>query len=286
MSSLLYNIIIIIICNLMINVLSLNHIKLFIEEINNKNVESIKKIDTDINVEINGLKTKQKHIEKSSKENEITIKKIEKNQINNKELKTLEEDLKKKIEEDVDNQNKILEENITKKMEEDLNNQNKILEENITKKMEEDLNNQKKNEEKINELFSKIKTNNGGSKNVMNEVRFLNKIKNTSLINIDDKDNVKISKMDTHVCTIKILLIENDILDINKKINYNYNKIINVTGNIYNSNNNNIIHIINPSNIQIIDGFCIIKDLNYIIKKDEILCIHLHLICDKYSFSS
>ena len=266
MSSLLYNIIIIIICNLMINVLSLNHIKLFIEEINNKNVESIKKIDTDINVEINGLKTKQKHIEKSSKENEITIKKIEKNQINNKEFKTLEEDLKKKIEEDVDNKKKILEEN-------------------ITKRIEEDVDNQKKNEEKINELFNKIKTNNGGSKNVMNEVRFLNKIKNTSLINIDDKDNVKTSKLDTHVCTIKIPLIDNDILNVNKKINYKYNQIINVTGIIYNKNNNNIIHIINPSNIQIIDGFCIIKDLNYITKKDEILCIHLHLICDKYTFN-
>lgn len=283
MSSLLYNLIIIIICNLMINLLSINHIKLFIEEINTKNVESIKKIDTELNVEIKDLKTKQKHIEKSSKDNEINIKKVEKSQINNKEFQSLEEDLKKKIEEDVDNQKKILEESITKKIE-DVDDQKKILEENITKKIDDQ---QTLLEKNMDELSSKIKTNSGGGipRSAINEVRFLNKIKNTSLINIDDKDNIRMLKMDTHVCTIKVALEDNEILNINKKINYKYSQVINVTGNIYNKMNNNIVHIINPSNIQIIDGFCIIKDLNYYTKTDEVLCIHLHLICDKYSFS-
>lgn len=283
MSSLLYNLIIIIICNLMINLLSINHIKLFIEEINTKNVESIKKIDTELNVEIKDLKTKQKHIEKSSKDNEINIKKVEKSQINNKEFQSLEEDLKKKIEEDVDNQKKILEESITKKIE-DVDDQKKILEENITKKIDDQ---QTLLEKNMDELSSKIKTNSGGGipRSAINEVRFLNKIKNTSLINIDDKNNIKMLKMDTHVCTIKVALEDNEILNINKKINYKYSQVINVTGNIYNKMNNNIVHIINPSNIQIIDGFCIIKDLNYYTKTDEVLCIHLHLICDKYSFS-
>ena len=114
----------------------------------------------------------------------------------------------------------------------------------------------------------------------------MNKIKNTNLININ-KNNIKTQKINTDICTIKIEFENNDedILNIKEKINYKYNTILNCTANIYNKHNNNIIYIINPSNIKIIDGFCMIKDENIFINSDYILNVNLHLICDKYQFN-
>ena len=74
-------------------------------------------------------------------------------------------------------------------------------------------------------------------------------------------------------------------MNIKEKIKYNYSKILNVSANIYTKDNNNILHIINPTNIKIIDGYCILQDNNIKTQDNQILCIYLHIICDKYSFN-
>lgn len=274
--SLIFNIIIIFIINVMINMISFNHIKLIIDDYNHDSTKKIDLLDTNINTQIKTVKDKQTIIEKSSKSFETSIKNLEKNKINTEELSKKNTELEESFNQIKNNfeENKISSEELSKK--------------NI--ELEESFSEIKNNlENNLENVYNELKNNksvagSSSNRNNINEVRFLSKIKNTNFINIEN-DKVNMNKIDTHVCTIKKNLFKNQKLDIKEKIKYNYSKILNVSSNIYDNTNNNILHLINPSKIKIIDGHCIVKDDSIITDDNQTLCIYLHIICDKYSFN-
>ena len=274
--SLIFNIIIVFIINVMINMISFNHIKLIIDDYNQDSTKKIELIDTNLNTQIKTVKDKQTVIEKTSKSFETSIKNLEKDKLNTEELTKKNTELEESFNQIKSNfeENKISSEELTKKNTE----------------LEESFSQIKSNfENNFENVYNEIKNNKSGGGSIagninMNEVRFLSKIKNTNFINIEN-DKVNMNKIDTHVCTIKVDLSNNQKLDVKEKIKYNYSKILNVSSNIYNKNNNNILHLINPSKIKIIDGYCIVKDDSIITEDNQTLCIYLHIICDKYSFN-
>ena len=274
--SLIFNIIIVFIINILINMISFNHIKLMIEDHTEDSTKIIKELDLNLNSELNTVKNKQSDIEKTSKTFETSIKNLEKNKIDTEELSkkntVLEEsfsDIKNNFEE-----SKINTEELSKK--------NTVLEESFSEIKNNVQNIQVENDKIVSNVYNELRNKSSGGN--INEVRFLSKIKNTNFINIEN-DKININKIDTHVCTIKINLTANNTLNIKEKIKYNYSKILNASANIYAKDNNNILHIINPTNIKIIDGNCILVDNNIKTEDNQILCIYLHIICDKYSFN-
>lgn len=247
-----------------------------IEDHTEDSTKIIKELDLNLNSELNTVKNKQSHIEKTSKTFETSIKNLEKNKIDTEELSkkntVLEEsfsDIKTNFEE-----SKINTEELSKK--------NTVLEESFSEIKNNVQNIQVENDKIVSNVYNELRNKSSGGN--INEVRFLSKIKNTNFINIEN-DKININKIDTHVCTIKINLTANNTLNVKEKIKYNYSKILNVSANIYAKDNNNILYIINPTNIKIIDGNCILEDNNIKTEDNQILCIYLHIICDKYSFN-
>lgn len=284
--SLIFNIIVAFIFNVFINSLYFNHIKILIDEENNKNLNAINKINSDINLEINGVKDSQKNIEKITKENDTSLKLLKKDKIVNDEIKKKNEELEVSFQTMEENFNLLKKDNIVN---DEIKKKNEELKVSF-QSMEENLNNiQIENKKIIDNVYEELKKENkntagNNSSTIINETRFLSKIKNTNFVNIDN-NRINMNKIDTHVCTISIKLYKSNSIDIKEKIRYNYNKILNVSANVYNKENRNIIHIINPSDIKIIDNNCIIKNTNISIEDNYILCIYLHIICDKYSFN-
>ena len=277
--SLIFNIIFISILNIFMNLIYFNHIKFIIDDYQNSNLKEIRQIDDSMNY----VKQKQIIIEKSNKDFENSIKSLEKNKINTEEIYKKNSEFEEKIKNFEIHNDELNKKNIH--IEQELKNF-EINNDIINKKnldLENNFNNIKEENNKIiSNVYEQIKNKKSGGN--INEVRFLSKIKNTSLIDIEN-DIININKIDTDICVIKVELKKNVKLNIKKEIKYKFNKLLTISSNIYNKNNNNILHVINPINIKIIDNFCIIRDDNIITNDDQILCIYLHLICDKYSFS-
>lgn len=275
--SLIYNILFIIIFNILINLLSLSHIKVYLHEETEKTENQIKSINNNICIEIDNVKETYKKFEKTSKEENKKIhsnlKNIEEVKNNLKDIEEMKielksiEDVKKNLE-NLDQIKKNFEKESLKQNENTtyLRNKNLELEENVLK-IERDNNEIKEN---IN-------------KNVKLPTNILSKMKNTNLIHFEN-NKMNINKIDTYIFLIKKQLESGKSLDVQEKLTYAYSKILNINAII--TNNNNVKKVLSNSDIRIINNYFIIQDNNYNIEENDILNIYLHLIIDKYTFVS
>ena len=209
--SLIFNIIIICILNIFMNLIYFNHIRVIIDDYQNNNSKEIKQIDDNIN----NVKQKQTNIEKSNKEFENSIKLLEKNKINTEEINKKNSEFDEKLKNFEIHNDEMNKKNI--QIEQELKNvelNNDI----INKKnidLESNLDNIKKeNDKNFNNVYDQLKKKNSGGN--INEIKLISKIKNTSIINIEN-DQINLDKIDTHVCIIKINLSENTKLNLKKK---------------------------------------------------------------------